>query len=49
MISDIPFDGPVAAVRIGLIDGQLVVNPTEQQLAESALDLVVGRRRRTRS
>src|SRR4051794_38416394 len=42
MISDIPFDGPVAAVRIGLIDGKMVVNPTEPQLADSALDLVVA-------
>ena len=42
MISDIPFDGPVAAVRIGLIDGKLVVNPTEQQMADSKLDLVVA-------
>jgi polyribonucleotide nucleotidyltransferase len=42
MISDIPFDGPVAAVRIGWIDGKLVVNPTEQQMADSKLDLVVA-------
>jgi len=41
-ISDIPFAGPVAAVRIGLIDGELVVNPTEAQLVDSALDLVVA-------
>ncbi len=42
MISDIPFDGPVAAIRIGLIEGQLVVNPTESQMGESQLDLVVA-------
>lgn len=41
-ISDIPFDGPVGAVRIGLIDGQLLVNPTEEQIAKSKLDLVVA-------
>jgi polyribonucleotide nucleotidyltransferase len=41
-ISDIPFDGPVAGVRIGLIGGKLIVNPTEQQVAESDLDLVVA-------
>src|SRR5437763_164197 len=41
-ISDIPFAGPVAAVRIGLVDGELVVNPTEAQLVDSALDLVVA-------
>ncbi len=40
-LSDIPFNGPMAAARIGLIDGNLVVNPTVQQLAESRLDLVV--------
>ncbi|MGN6362746.1 MAG: polyribonucleotide nucleotidyltransferase [Thermomicrobiales bacterium] len=41
-ISDIPFDGPVAAVRIGLVVGELIVNPTESQLLESDLDLVVA-------
>ena len=38
-ISDIPFNGPVAAVRVGKIDGQLVVNPTNSQLKESTLNL----------
>ena len=38
-ISEIPFDGPVGAVRIGRIDGEFVVNPTYSQLAESELDL----------
>lgn len=42
MISDIPFDGPVAGVRIGCLDGQLVVNPTISQMAESTLDLRVA-------
>src|SRR6187455_3483296 len=41
MISPLPFLGPVGAVRVGLIDGQMVVNPTFQQMEESALDLVV--------
>ncbi|MFA4043782.1 MAG: hypothetical protein HZRFUVUK_000561 [Candidatus Fervidibacterota bacterium] len=41
-ISDIPFDGPVGAVRIGLINDELVVNPTYQQLQESKLDIVVA-------
>jgi polyribonucleotide nucleotidyltransferase len=41
-ISDIPHGGPVAAVRVGMIDGQLLLNPTLQQLAESELDLVVA-------
>ncbi|MFP4395026.1 MAG: polyribonucleotide nucleotidyltransferase [Anaerolineales bacterium] len=42
MISDIPFDGPVAAVRIGYLDGELVVNPTISQMKESTLDLRVA-------
>jgi polyribonucleotide nucleotidyltransferase len=41
-ISDIPFQGPVAAVRMGKIDGQLVVNPTNSQLKESTLNLIVA-------
>jgi len=41
-ISDIPFHGPVAAVRVGKIDGQLVVNPTNSQLKESTLNLIVA-------
>ncbi|MCS7091715.1 MAG: polyribonucleotide nucleotidyltransferase [Verrucomicrobiota bacterium] len=40
MISDIPWDGPVAAVRIGRIDGRFVVNPTHKDLERSDLDLV---------
>ncbi|HLZ22821.1 MAG TPA: polyribonucleotide nucleotidyltransferase [Ktedonobacterales bacterium] len=38
-ISDIPFAGPVGAVRVGYIDGQIVINPLGSQLASSALDL----------
>jgi polyribonucleotide nucleotidyltransferase len=41
-ISDIPFQGPVAAVRIGKIDSQLLVNPTNSQLKESTLNLIVA-------
>jgi DNA polymerase III epsilon subunit family exonuclease len=41
-ISEIPFLGPVAAVRIGRIGGEFVVNPTTAQLAESQLDLIVS-------
>ncbi len=41
-ISDIPFGGPVAALRVGRINGQFVVNPTFAQLEESDLDLVVA-------
>ncbi len=41
-ISDIPFSGPVAAVRVGYIDGQIVVNPKLQDLERSELDLVMA-------
>jgi polyribonucleotide nucleotidyltransferase len=40
-ISDIPFYGPVGAIRIGYIDNKMVINPTMPQMAESQLDLVV--------
>ncbi len=40
-ISDIPFGGPVAASRVGYIDGEYVVNPTFTQLIRSQLDIVV--------
>jgi polyribonucleotide nucleotidyltransferase len=42
MLSDIPWEGPVASVRVGLLGGQLVLNPTLEELSESALDLVVA-------
>ena len=43
MISDIPFAGPVAAVRMGYVDGQVVANPLTTELnEESKLDLVVA-------
>ena len=42
MISPLPFPGPVGAVRIALIDGELVVNPTLQESeSDNALDLIV--------
>ncbi len=41
-ISEIPFLGPIAAVRVGRIDGQFVVNPTASQLEVSELDLIVS-------
>jgi polyribonucleotide nucleotidyltransferase len=40
-ISPLPFLGPIGAVRIGRVDGELVVNPTLEELEESTLDLVV--------
>ncbi|MEE8440429.1 MAG: polyribonucleotide nucleotidyltransferase, partial [Spirochaetia bacterium] len=41
-LSDIPFDGPIGAVRVGYVDGELVINPTYQQLDQSALDIIVA-------
>lgn len=44
-ISDIPFDGPIGAIRIGMIDGDFVANPTNEQRKESILDLIyVGKK-----
>src|SRR5438876_615531 len=40
MVSDIPWAGPIGAVRVGRINGQFVANPTHAQMAESDLDLV---------
>ena len=40
-ISSIPFEGPIGAVRVGLIDGKLVANPTISELAKSSINLVV--------
>jgi polyribonucleotide nucleotidyltransferase len=42
VISDIPWAGPVGAVRMGFINGQLVVNPPMSDMADSDLDLVVA-------
>ena len=41
-ISDIPFDGPMAEVRVGRINGEFIINPTHQQLQQSDLELVVA-------
>ncbi|GAA5502201.1 polyribonucleotide nucleotidyltransferase [Deinococcus xinjiangensis] len=41
-ISDIPWAGPTACVRVGQIDGQYVINPTAEQLTRSRMDLVVA-------
>ncbi len=42
MLSDIPFAGPVAAARVGYIDGQYVLNPSKSQLEKSQISLVVA-------
>ncbi|MDQ2902593.1 MAG: polyribonucleotide nucleotidyltransferase [Ktedonobacteraceae bacterium] len=41
-VSDIPFAGPVGAVRVGYINDQLVINPLESQLEQSRLDLAIA-------
>lgn len=41
-ISDIPYDGPVAAVRVGKVDGKYVVNPTNELRDKSTMDLIVS-------
>lgn len=41
-LSSIPFDGPVSAVRVGCLNGGLVLNPTFTQLNDSTLDLVIA-------
>lgn len=42
MISDAPFDGPLSAVRIGVIDGEYAVNPTVSESEKSTLDIIVA-------
>jgi len=42
MLSDIPFAGPVAAVKVGLVDGELILNPGEEDREKSLMDLVVA-------
>ena len=41
-ISNIPFKGPIAAIRVGRIDGEFITNPTRVQQAESDIDLIVA-------
>ncbi len=44
-ISEIPFEGPIAGVKIGMIDGDLVINPTHAQVEGGQLELVVSARK----
>ncbi|WP_416150905.1 polyribonucleotide nucleotidyltransferase [Salipaludibacillus sp. HK11] len=41
-ISDIPFDGPIAGVTVGRIDGEFIINPSTDQMEKSELDLIVA-------
>ena len=42
MLSGAPFEGPIGAVRVSKVDGQLIANPTHQEADKSALDIVVA-------
>ena len=44
MLSDLPFQGPIGAVRVGLIDGKYVINPTRAQMEQSKLELIYAGR-----
>ena len=44
MLSDLPFQGPIGAVRVGLVDGQFVINPTRAQMEQSKLELIYAGR-----
>ncbi|WP_069131244.1 polyribonucleotide nucleotidyltransferase [Rhodohalobacter halophilus] len=41
-ISDVPFDGPMAQVKVGRVNGNIVINPTIDELKESEMDLIVA-------
>ena len=41
-VSDIPFNGPVSEVRVGKVDGRLVINPSVDELSKSTLDMIVA-------
>ncbi|MDP8257895.1 MAG: polyribonucleotide nucleotidyltransferase [Candidatus Aadella gelida] len=40
-ISDVPFSGPLGGMRVGMVDGELVINPTFEQREESSMDVVI--------
>ncbi|MBO5874312.1 MAG: polyribonucleotide nucleotidyltransferase, partial [Rikenellaceae bacterium] len=41
-VSDIPFNGPISEVRVGRVNGQLIINPTFSQMEESDIDIMVA-------
>ena len=41
-ISDVPWDGPISSVKVGIVDGEIVINPTLEQRAKTILDLTVS-------
>ena len=40
-VSDIPFNGPISEVRVGKLDGKLIINPTSSQLKDSTIDMII--------
>ncbi|MBI5463531.1 MAG: polyribonucleotide nucleotidyltransferase [Ignavibacteriales bacterium] len=42
MVSDVPFDGPIAEVRVGRVNGQFIINPTFEELDHSDMDVTVA-------
>ncbi len=42
MVSDVPFDGPIAEVRVGRVNGQFIINPTFNELEHSDMDVVLA-------
>ncbi len=42
LVSDVPFEGPIAAVRVGRIEGEFICNPTRTELEKSGVDIVVA-------
>jgi polyribonucleotide nucleotidyltransferase len=47
MISDLPFKGPIATVRVGRVNGEFVVNPTRTQMEESDMEIIVSGNEKT--
>ncbi|KAJ8928180.1 hypothetical protein NQ314_019242 [Rhamnusium bicolor] len=45
-LSDVPWDGPIGAVRVGLIDNEVIINPTRKELQLSNLNLIVSATKR---
>src|SRR5699024_5321640 len=41
-ISDVPFAGPIAEVRVGRVGGEFVINPTMSQMEHSDIDMIIG-------
>ena len=42
VVSDIPFNGPIAGVQVGKVDGKLIINPTVEELEKSEINLIVA-------